>query len=59
VITLTAGLALVAVFSTYLAVVKDQRFRTLFGRMAAIGLGVALSSFLVGVAVRVFLGVEI
>ncbi len=57
--TLGLALGIIALFNYYLAVARDQPFRKRFLEMAALSLGVAGLSFLVGLALRFFLGVEI
>jgi VIT1/CCC1 family predicted Fe2+/Mn2+ transporter len=59
VLTLIAGIIIIAVFNFYLAIAKDLSFRERFGEMAAISLGVAAFSFGVGYAIRAVFGVEI
>lgn len=56
----TLGLAvlLILVFNFYYSVAKDLPFRRRFVEMLAISLGVAALSFVLGLAVRLFLGVE-
>ncbi len=46
-------------FNYYLSVAKDLPFARHFGEMAGISLGVALISFLIGLAVKAFLGIDI
>ena len=46
-------------FNYYLSVAKDLPFARHFGEMAAISLGVAFISFLIGLAVKAFLGIDI
>lgn len=43
----------------YMSVAKDQPSRKRFAEMAGLSRGVAGLSFLVGLALRIFLGVEI
>jgi VIT1/CCC1 family predicted Fe2+/Mn2+ transporter len=55
------GIAVVIIlfFNYYISVAKDMNFRRQFGEMAGLSLGVAALSFLVGVLVRTFLGVDV
>jgi VIT1/CCC1 family predicted Fe2+/Mn2+ transporter len=46
-------------FNYYLSVAKDLPFARQFGEMAGISLGVALISFLIGLAVKAFLGIDV
>jgi len=55
---LAAALLIIAFFNYYIAVAKDLPFRSRFLEMAAISLGVAFLSFLVGYLLRFVLGVE-
>jgi VIT1/CCC1 family predicted Fe2+/Mn2+ transporter len=58
-ITLCIAIAIIAGFNYYLAVAKSQNFKAKFLEMAAISLGVAAFSFLVGLIVRAVFGVEV
>lgn len=51
--------AIIFVFNYYVAVAKDQPFWPRFAEMAAISLGVAAISFLIGLAAKYLLGVEL
>ena len=53
-ITLVEVLLIIASYSYYMSVVKDERFMAKFGEMATISLGVALISFLIGGLLRGF-----
>jgi len=57
--TLTAAVLIIAFFSYYISVAKDERFKNRFLEMAGLSLGVAGFSFLVGFLVRAFLGVDV
>ncbi len=59
VLTLIAGIIIIAVFNFYLAIAKDLSFRHRFGEMAGISLGVAAFSFGVGYAIRAVFGVDV
>jgi len=58
-ITLLIAIGIIAGFNYYLAVAKDQNFKTKFAEMAMISLGVAAFSFVVGLIVRAAFGVDI
>ncbi|MBC7219641.1 MAG: VIT1/CCC1 transporter family protein [Hadesarchaea archaeon] len=57
--TIFFAIFVIFIFSYYVSVAKDLPFKRRFAEMAAISLGVAALTFLIGVVVRVFLGVEI
>jgi VIT1/CCC1 family predicted Fe2+/Mn2+ transporter len=57
--TLVAAVVIIAVFNYYISVAKDQPFRKRFTEMAGLSLGVAGLSFLIGLALRRFLGVDV
>ena len=59
VFTLTAAVLIIAVFNYYISVAKDAPFRRRFLEMAALSLGVASISFILGYFIRTALGVEI
>jgi VIT1/CCC1 family predicted Fe2+/Mn2+ transporter len=46
-------------FNYYISVAKDYNFKKRFLEMASISLGVAGISFLVGIAVKYFFGIEV
>lgn len=52
-------LLIIVAFNYYIAVAKDESFKKRFIEMASISLGVAFISFLIGLAVKQFLGVDI
>lgn len=52
-------LAILVVFNYYLSVAQDLSFKKRFGQMAGISLGVAALSFVIGILVKQFLGVDI
>lgn len=56
---LTAAVLIIAQFNYYVSVVKDEPFKKRFLEMAAVSLGVAGLSFLVGYVARRVLGVEV
>lgn len=47
------------VFTYYISVAKDYPFRKRFLEMAGISLGVAALSFVIGILVKQFLGIDI
>ncbi len=57
--TLTIVILIIAGFNFYIAVAKHESFKKRFWEMAIISLGVATLSFGIGVAARLWLGVEI
>lgn len=56
---LATALLIIAVFTYFVSVVKAQSFRKKFVEMATISLGVALISFIIGIAMKMFLSVEV
>lgn len=54
-LTLTFTVIIIAVFNYYISVAKDLQFKSRFGEMAAISLGVALISFIMGFLIDHFL----
>jgi VIT1/CCC1 family predicted Fe2+/Mn2+ transporter len=50
---------IIFIFNYYISVAKDYDFKRRFGEMAAISLGVAGISFLIGVLVKQFIGIEV
>jgi VIT1/CCC1 family predicted Fe2+/Mn2+ transporter len=59
VLTLAMGVVIIAVFNYYIAIAKDEPFKQRFTEMAGLSLGVAGLSFVVGLLIREFLGIEI
>ncbi|MDO9326291.1 MAG: VIT1/CCC1 transporter family protein [Methanoregula sp.] len=57
--TLLAAITVIFVFTFYVSVAKDLPFYRRFAEMAAISLGIAAISFLIGVAIRTVLNVNI
>ncbi len=57
--TLVVVVSVIFIFTFYISVVKGHSFKPLFTEMLAISLGVALISFLIGMLVRVTLGVDV
>lgn len=58
-LTLIAAVLIIMVFNYYVSVAKDLDFWKQFTEMTGISLGVAALSFLVGVLINVFLGVDL
>jgi VIT1/CCC1 family predicted Fe2+/Mn2+ transporter len=58
-VTLVGAVAIIALFNYYISVAKDEPFKRRFFEMAGLSLGVAGLSFVVGLLIREFLGVEI
>ena len=52
-------LLILVVFNYYLSVAQDLPFKKRFGQMAASAWGVAALSFVIGILVKQFLGVDI
>ncbi len=50
---------IIAMFSYYISVVQDIKFSKRFGEMATISLSVAALSFIIGLLVKKFLGIDI
>lgn len=58
-VTLMMAVIIIMVFNYYISVSKDLDFRKQFTEMAGISLGVSGLSFLIGVLIKTFLGVDI
>ncbi len=58
-LALISAVLIIAVFNYYISVAKDAPFRRRFLEMAAVSLGVAGFSFILGYLIRSLLGVEI
>lgn len=58
-VTLTAAVVIIALFTYYISVARDEPFRRRFSEMAGLSLGVAALSFFVGFFIRQVLGVEV
>jgi VIT1/CCC1 family predicted Fe2+/Mn2+ transporter len=56
---LGAVIAVIMFFNFYISVAQNQPFWSRFGRMAAISLGVAVISFLIGLVAKAVLGVDV
>ena len=57
--TLTGTVLIIALFNYYISVAKDEPFKKRFLEMAGFSLGVAAFSFLVGLLMRTFLGIDV
>jgi VIT1/CCC1 family predicted Fe2+/Mn2+ transporter len=58
-VTLASAVAVIAFFNFYVSVAKGEPFRRRFLEMAALSLGIAAVSFLLGLALRELFGVEV
>jgi VIT1/CCC1 family predicted Fe2+/Mn2+ transporter len=50
---------IIAAYTYYMSIVKDEPFLHRFGEMAAISLGVAAISYAIGWLLKTYLGVEV
>lgn len=57
--SLIVAVLIIFVFNYYISIAKDYNFKKRFSEMAAISLGVAGISFLIGVLVKQFIGIEV
>jgi len=57
--TLTIAILIIFFFNYYISVAKDLNFKERFFEMSFISLGVSAITFLIGVLIRQFLGIEI
>ena len=57
-IMFVCALAIIALFNYYYSVVKDESFRVRFAEMALLSGGVSLVSFLIGLALRRYTGID-
>lgn len=58
-LTLTMAVLVILFFTFYISVAKDLPFRQRFIEMAAISLGIAAISFVIGILIRAGLGVQV
>lgn len=58
-ITLSLAILIIVLFTFYTSVAKDLPFLKRFAEMAAISLGIAAISFVIGLLVRIYLNVEV
>lgn len=57
--TLSIAIMIIFFFNYYISVAKDLNFKARFFEMAFISLGVSAITFLIGVVIRQFLGIEV
>ncbi len=57
--TLAGAVGIIALFNFYISVAKGEPFKRRFFEMAGLSLAVAAFSFLVGLALRTFFGIEV
>ena len=57
--TLSTVVLIIAFFNFYIAVAMDQPFKRRFAEMAALSFGIAGLSFLIGLLLRLVLGVDV
>jgi VIT1/CCC1 family predicted Fe2+/Mn2+ transporter len=57
--TLLGAVVVIFVFTFYISVAKDLPFYHRFGEMLAISLGIATISFVIGLAIRVGLNINV
>jgi VIT1/CCC1 family predicted Fe2+/Mn2+ transporter len=57
--TLGAAVLVILIFTFYISVAKDLLFRQRFAEMAAISLGIAAVSFVIGLLIHIALGVNV
>lgn len=58
-VTMATAIGIIAFFNWYMSVVLDRSFKKGFLEMAGISVTVAVVSFLIGIAVKKFLGIEL
>jgi VIT1/CCC1 family predicted Fe2+/Mn2+ transporter len=58
-LTLCIALVIIFLFNFYISVAKDYSLKRRFLEMAALSLGVAALSFVIGIVIRVTLGIEV
>lgn len=58
-VTLGVAVLIIFAFNYYISVARDYNFKKRFLEMAAISLGVAALSFLIGVLIKQFIGIDI
>ncbi len=58
-LTLIAALLIIAGFTYYISIAKDEPFRHRFLEMAGLSLSVAALSFGIGILMRIFFGIEL
>ncbi len=58
-VTLGVAVLIIFIFNYYISVAKDYNFKKRFLEMAAISLGVAALSFVIGIVIKEFIGVDV
>lgn len=58
-LSLSLAILIILLFTYYSAITSNKRFIRLFGEMVTISLGVAAFTFLIGLVVRRFIGIEV
>ena len=58
-VTISIAICIIALFNYYISVARDGKFRRRFFEMAAISIGVAAVSFLIGYLVKTFIGIDL
>lgn len=58
-VTLLIAVLVIFMFNFYVSIAKDEPFKRRFLEMSAISLGVAALSFLIGILIRQFIGIDI
>lgn len=58
-VTISVAILIIAFFNYYISVAKDLPFRQRFLEMSLISLGVAFFSFIIGILIRQFIGIEL
>jgi len=59
IVTIVIAITIIFIFNFYISVVNDYNFKRRFIEMAAISIGVATLSFIIGYLVKTFLGFEL
>jgi len=59
IVTIMVAIIIIFFFNFYISVVNDYNFKRRFVEMAAISIGVATLSFIIGYLVKIFLGFKI
>ncbi|MDR2955940.1 MAG: VIT1/CCC1 transporter family protein [Prevotella sp.] len=58
-ITIAIAITIIAIFNFYASIAKDYSFKSRFGEMVAISLGVAFISFIIGLVVKEVFNIEV
>lgn len=59
IVTIIVAITIIFIFNFYISVANDYNFKRRFIEMAAISIGVATLSFIIGYLVKTFLGFKI